>query len=122
MCLQFSVVYCREDECMIGRVIEVLSKVKGLIGSNECYVLSGVIGDDFLWFGKLLFCLFICIIIMVIIVVIIVYYMCLLIVQCEQLVLECDVLDIEWCNLIFEENVFGDYSWVEWIVIEKLQM
>lgn len=33
---------------MISRVIEVLSKVKGLMGSYECYVLFGVIGDDFL--------------------------------------------------------------------------
>lgn len=34
--------------------------------------------------------------------------------------LERDVLDIEWRNLIFEENAFGDYSRVERIVTEKL--
>lgn len=65
---------------MISRVIEVLSKVKGSMGSYERYVLFGVIGDDFLRFGKLLFCLFICIILTAVIVVITAYYIRLLIV------------------------------------------
>lgn len=40
----------------------------------------------------------------------------------EQLVLERDALDIEWRNLILEENALGDHSRVESIAIEKLKM
>ncbi len=40
----------------------------------------------------------------------------------EQLVLERDALDIEWRNLILEENALGDHSRVERIATEKLQM
>jgi cell division protein FtsL len=42
--------------------------------------------------------------------------------QREQLVLERDALDIEWRNLILEENALGDHSRVERIATEKLQM
>ncbi|SQC39269.1 cell division protein FtsL [Klebsiella pneumoniae] len=37
----------------------------------------------------------------------------LLTAQREQLVLERDALDIEWRNLILEENALGDHSRVE---------
>lgn len=46
----------------------------------------------------------------------------LLTAQREQLVLERDALDIEWRNLILEENALGDHSRVERIATEKLQM
>ncbi|MOA70458.1 Cell division protein FtsL [compost metagenome] len=36
--------------------------------------------------------------------------------------LERDALDIEWRNLILEENALGDHSRVERIATEKLQM
>ena len=95
---------------------EALGKVKGSMGSHERHALPGVIGDDLLRFGKLPLCLFICII---------------LIggdrgnhgapyrlptAQREQLVLERDALDIEWRNLILEENALGDHSRVERII------
>ena len=89
---------------MIGRVTEALSKVKGSIGSNERHALPGVIGDDLLRFGKLPLCLFICIIITAITVVTTAHHTRLLTAQREQLVLERDALDIEWRNLILEEN------------------
>ena len=40
----------------------------------------------------------------------------------EQLVLERDALDIEWRNLILEENALGDHSRVESIATDKLRM
>ena len=98
---------------MIGRVTEALSKVKGSIGSNERHALPGVIGDDLLRFGKLPLCLFICTT---------AHHTRLLTAQREQLVLERDALDIEWRNLILEENALGDHSRVERIATEKLQM
>lgn len=107
---------------MIGRVTEALSKVKGSIGSNERHALTGVIGDDLLRFGKLPLCLFICIIITAITVVTTAHHTRLLTAQREQLVLERDALDIEWRNLILEENALGDHSRVERIATEKLQM
>lgn len=41
-----SVLRIAEDECMISRVTEALSKVKGSMGSHERHALHGVIGDD----------------------------------------------------------------------------
>lgn len=43
----------------------------------------------------------------------------LLTAQREQLVLERDALDIEWRNLILEENALGDHSRVERIATES---
>ncbi len=40
----------------------------------------------------------------------------------EQLVLERDALDIEWRNLILEENALGDHSRVENIATDRLKM
>ena len=103
---------------MISRVTETLSKVKGSLGSNERHALPGVIGDDLLRFGKLPLCLFICIIVTAVMVV----TTRLLTAQREQMVLERDALDIEWRNLILEENALGDHSRVERIATEKLQL
>ena len=108
---------------MISRVTEALSKVKGSIGSNERHALPGVIGDDlFAVLGKLPLCLFICIILTAVTVVTTAHHTRLLTAQREQLVLERDALDIEWRNLILEENALGDHSRVERIATEKLQM
>ena len=103
---------------MISRVTEALSKVKGSMGSHERHALPGVIGDDLLRFGKLPLCLFICIILTAVTA----HHTRLLTAQREQLVLERDALDIEWRNLILEENALGDHSRVERIATEKLQM
>lgn len=107
---------------MISRVTEALSKVKGSMGSHERHALPGVIGDDLLRFGKLPLCLFICIILTAVTVVTTAHHTRLLTAQREQLVLERDALDIEWRNLILEENALGDHSRVERIATEKLQM
>ena len=106
---------------MIGRVTEALSKVTGSLGNGERHALPGVIRDDLLQFGKLPLCLFICIIVTAVTVVT-THHTRLLTAQREQLVLERDALDIEWRNLILEENALGDHSRVERIATEKLQM
>ena len=107
---------------MIGRVTETLSKVKDSLGSNERHALPGVIGDDLLRFGKLPLCLFICIIVTAVTVVTTAHHTRLLTAQREQMVLERDALEIEWRNLILEENALGDHSRVERIATEKLQL
>lgn len=107
---------------MINNVTEALSKVKGSLRGNERHALPVVIGEDLLRFGKLPLCLFICIIMTAISVVTTAHYTRLLTAQREQLVLERDALDIEWRNLILEENAFADHSRVERIATEKLQM
>ncbi|UYU32593.1 cell division protein FtsL [Siccibacter colletis] len=107
---------------MIGRVSETLSRVTGSLGSTERHALPGVIGSDLLRQGKLPLCLFIAIIVTAIIVVTTAHHTRLLTAQREQLVLERDALDIEWRNLILEENALGDHSRVERIATDKLQM
>jgi len=107
---------------MISRVKEALSKVTGSLGNGERHALPGVIRDDLLQHGKLPLCLFICIIVTAVTVVTTAHHTRLLTAQREQLVLERDALDIEWRNLILEENALGDHSRVERIATEKLQM
>lgn len=63
-----------------------------------------------------------CIILTAVTVVTTAHHTRLLTAQREQLVLERDALDIEWRNLILEENALGDHSRVERIATEKLQM
>lgn len=107
---------------MIGRASGALKKVKGSLGSNERHALPGVIGDDLWRCGKLPLCLFTGVIFTALLVVTTVHYTRLLIAQREQLVLERDVLDSEWRNLILEENALGDHRRVERIATQKLQM
>ena len=107
---------------MISRVAETLSKVKGSLGNTERHALPGVIADDLLRFGKLPLCLFICIIVTAVTVVTTAHHTRLLTAQREQLVLERVALDIEWRNLILEENALGDHSRVERVATEKLQL
>lgn len=105
---------------MIGKVSETLSKVTGSLAGPERHALPGVIGGDLLRNGKLPLCLFIASIVTAVIVVTTTHHTRLLIAQREQLVLERDALDIEWRNLILEENALGDHSRIERIATEKL--
>lgn len=106
---------------MISRVTETLSKVTSL-GNTERHALPGIIGGDILRFGKLPLILFVSIVVSAAMVVTTSHYTRLLTAQREQLVVERDALDIEWRNLILEENALGDHSRVERIATEKLQM
>ncbi|MGL9759918.1 MAG: cell division protein FtsL [Symbiopectobacterium sp.] len=90
--------------------------------SNERHNLAGIIGQDVLRHGKLPLLLLISALVSAVLVVTTVHKTRLLTVQREQLLLERDALDIEWRNLILEENALGDHSRVERIATEKLHM
>lgn len=89
---------------------------------NERHSLPGVIGGDLLRHAKIPLILLISVLISSVLVVTTAHKTRLLTAQREQLVLERDALDIEWRNLILEENALGDHSRVERIATEKLQM
>ncbi|EJL93964.1 cell division protein FtsL [Pantoea sp. BIGb0393] len=89
---------------------------------NERHSLPGVIGGDLLRFGKIPLLLLIAVLVSSVVVVTTTHKTRLLTAQREQLVLERDALDIEWRNLILEENALGDHSRVERIATDKLQM
>ncbi|CAH0188121.1 Cell division protein FtsL [Rahnella aquatilis] len=89
---------------------------------NERHGLVGVIASDILRNGKIPLILMIAVLVSAILVVTTAHRTRLLAAQREQLVLERDALDIEWRNLILEENALGDHSRVERIAKAKLQM
>lgn len=89
---------------------------------NERHGLVGVIGGDLLRKGKIPSILLIAVLVSAILVVTTTHETRRLTAQREQLVLERDALDIEWRNLILEENALGDHSRVERIATEKLKM
>ncbi|ARU95154.1 cell division protein FtsL [Tatumella citrea] len=89
---------------------------------NERHSLPGIIGGDLLRHGKLPLLLIIAVLVSAVMVVITTHKTRLLTAQREQMVLERDSLDIEWRNLILEENALGDHSRVERLAIEKLHM
>lgn len=107
---------------MIDRITEALSKVKRSIGNNERHVLPDAIDDGLLWLGELPLYLFIYIISTAATVVITARHTWLLTTQRERLIPERDVLDTEWCNLVFEESAFGNHSCIERVATERLQM
>lgn len=89
---------------------------------NDRHSLPAVIGGDLLRHGKLPILLLVAVLITAVMVVITTQKTRLLTAQREQLVLEKDSLDIEWRNLILEENALGDHSRVERLAIDKLHM
>ncbi|ADU67982.1 cell division protein FtsL [Pantoea sp. At-9b] len=89
---------------------------------NERHSLPGVIGGDLLRFGKIPVLLLVAVLVSAMLVVTTTHKTRRLTAEREQLVLERDALDIEWRNLILEENALGDHSRVERIATEKLQM
>ncbi|AIN47443.1 cell division protein FtsL [Candidatus Palibaumannia cicadellinicola] len=90
--------------------------------SNERYHLIHIIGSDLLRNEKLSVILLIAVLVSAIMVVTITHHTRRLTAEREKLVLEKNALDIEWRNLILEENVLGDHSRVESIAREILHM
>lgn len=89
---------------------------------GERHSLARIIGSDLIHAGKLpLLCLLFGLV-SAVVVVLVTHQTRLLMVEREQLLLERDALDIEWRNLILEENALGDHSRVEQIAAEKLHM
>jgi len=89
---------------------------------NARHGVVGVSASAILRNGKIPMILLIAVLVSAIFVVTTAHRTRLLTAQREQLVLERDALDIEWRNLILEENALGDHSRVERIATEKLQM
>lgn len=90
--------------------------------NKERYSLVSIIAGDLLQNSKLQISLLVAVLISAILVVNTTHQTRLLTTEHEQIVLEKDELDIEWRNLILEENVLGDQSRIEHIAAEKLQM
>ncbi len=88
---------------------------------NERHGLVGVIGADLIRNAKIPLILLVAVLISAVLVVTTAHRTRLLTAEREQLVLERDALDIEWRNLILEENALGDHSRVESIAIEKTE-
>lgn len=107
---------------MISKMAQGLSKMTGSIAGRERHSLPLVIADDLWRNNKLFLLLFVAVLVTAVLVVTTTHYTRLLTAQREQLVLERDALDIEWRNLILEENALGDHSRVERIASEKLHM
>lgn len=89
---------------------------------NERHSLLAVIGGDLLRHYKISLLLFIAVLVSAIAVVMITHKTRLLTAQREQMVLEKNALDIEWRNLILEENALADHSRVEQNATVKLHM
>lgn len=107
---------------MIGKIAGGLTKLTGVLTSKKQHSLPGIIASDLWRNGKLTLLLFAAVVASAVLVVTTTHYTRLLTAQREQRVLERDALDIEWRNLILEENVLGDHSRIERIATEKLHM
>ncbi|MCC8419859.1 MULTISPECIES: cell division protein FtsL [Photorhabdus] len=90
--------------------------------AGERHGLTGIIGSDLFRNAKIPLILLIAVMISAIGVVTTAHETRLLTAEREHLVLERDALDIEWRNLILEENALGDHSRVERIAVEKMHM
>ncbi|MDC9593702.1 cell division protein FtsL [Xenorhabdus sp. IM139775] len=90
--------------------------------AGERHGLVGVIGRDLIRNAKLPLILLVAVVVSAISVVTVTHQTRLLIVEKEHQVIQLDALDIEWRNLLLEENALGDHSRVERIATEKLQM
>lgn len=81
-----------------------------------------IIVSDLLHRGKVTLLMLAIVLLSAILTVTTTYYTRQLIDERERILLEKNALDIEWRNLILEENVLNDHSRVERISIEKLKM
>ncbi|CBJ82601.1 cell division protein; ingrowth of wall at septum [Xenorhabdus bovienii str. Jollieti] len=90
--------------------------------AGERHGLVGVIGRDLIRNAKIPLVLLIAVIISAISVVTVAHKTRLLIAEKERSAIDFDSLDIEWRNLLLEENALGDHSRVENIATETLHM
>lgn len=84
--------------------------------------LPSIITEDLLRHAKVPLILSVAILISAVLVVTVAHKTRLLTTQREQLTLERDALDIEWRNLILEENALGEHGRVERMATEKLHL
>lgn len=81
-----------------------------------------IIVSDLLHRGKVTLLMLAIVLLSAILTVTTTYYTRQLIDERERILLEKNVLDIEWRHLILEENMLNDHGRVERISIEKLKM
>lgn len=84
--------------------------------------LVTIIGSDLLNYGKLPMMLLTCILVTAISIIAVTFNTRILIDQREQLILEQDKLNVEWRNLILEEEVWGKQNRVLQIAMDRLNM
>lgn len=84
--------------------------------------LLRIIGIDFLRNGKLPILFFVAIVITILITILVTHQTRLMTNEREEKMTEKSALEIEWRNLILEENTLGDQQRVERIAIERLNM
>lgn len=84
--------------------------------------LPSIIIKDILANSKLQLLLLFVVVISALLVVYVTHQTRLITAQNQQLLMDRDYLDVEWRNLILEENALGDHSRVERIASEKLHM
>ncbi|MBD2811029.1 cell division protein FtsL [Xenorhabdus sp. Vera] len=89
---------------------------------GERHGLVGVIGKDLLRNAKLPLVLLVSVVVSAIGVVTVAHETRLLTAEKERQVIQLDAQDIEWRNLLLEENALGDHSRVERIATQNLQM
>ncbi|WP_177216226.1 cell division protein FtsL [Xenorhabdus koppenhoeferi] len=90
--------------------------------AGERHGLVGVIGKDLLRNAKLPLVLLVSVVVSAIGVVTVAHETRLLTAEKERQVIQLDAQDIEWRNLLLEENALGDHSRVERIATQNLQM
>ncbi|CDL85533.1 cell division protein FtsL [Xenorhabdus szentirmaii] len=90
--------------------------------AGERHGLVGIIAKDLLRNAKIPLILLIAIVVSAICVVTVTHQTRLLTAEKERQVIQLDAQDIEWRNLLLEENALGDHSRVERIATEKLHM
>lgn len=88
----------------------------------EGHSLARVIGRDLFRYGIVPLILLVAIIISAVFVVTTAHETRLLTAAKDKLYEEKDLLDIEWRNLILEENALASHSRIERLSVEKLQM
>ncbi|WP_237385667.1 cell division protein FtsL [Xenorhabdus sp. Sc-CR9] len=89
---------------------------------GERHGLVGVISKDLLRNAKLPLVLLVSVVVSAIGVVTVAHETRLLTAEKERQVIQLDAQDIEWRNLLLEENALGDHSRVERIATQNLQM
>lgn len=90
--------------------------------NDERYDLFEIISNDLIRYGKLPVIILFAVLVSSVLIVVTTYQTRRITFEREQIMLKQNMLDIEWRNLILEENALGDHIRVERIAIERLNM
>ncbi len=90
--------------------------------AGERHGLVGVIGSDLIRNAKIPLILLVAVVISAISVVTVTHQTRLLTAEKERQAIQINAQDIEWRNLLLEENALGDHSRIESIATEKFHM